>query len=159
MGIDKSKMNAEATSRLCNVMVNAQELVEDLEALEEAGLYKKNLKMQVKRTLKMCEQQVNKVFGVGFKKVQAAIKEGKTEEEVERLKETVELENKEMLKVYDAAVRSRNEYHNLDFNERLLVLRILDDIKYGNVKYVGSDLYYQIKNTEELKRLQDDSED
>lgn len=159
MGIDKSKMNSEVTSRLCNVMVNAQELVEDLEALQEIGLYKQQLKGQVRRTLQLCEEQVNRVFGVGFKKIQTAIKEGKSEEEIEELRKTVKIENAEMLKVYDMAVQSRNEYHALDFNERFLVLRILQDIREGNVKYVGNDLYYRIQSTEELNRLQDDSKD
>lgn len=167
MAIDKSKINSEVTSRLCNVMVNCQELVEDLEALQEVGLFKQQLKGQVRRTFQLCEEQVNKVFGVGFKKVQKEVdlmkKDGHTREEIEakrdELLKEAEVSNREMLKVYDMVVRSREEYHDLDFNERLLVLRILDDIRHGNVKYVGSELYYRIQGTEELKRLQDDSKD
>lgn len=159
MGIDKSKMDAEATSRLCNVMVNCQELVEDLEWLEEMGLFKQQLKSQVKRTGQLCMKQVDNVFGVEHRKVRKAIKAGKSKEEVDKIRQDAKLSNSGMLEIYDMASQSRWEYHRLDFNERLLVNRILKDIKNGNVKYLGSELYYKIESTEELNRLNDDNSD
>lgn len=127
--IDKTKLQQEAISRLCNIMVNAQELIDDLEFMEEANLYKQNLKQSAKRLLEHCEHSVNNIFGVGYKEVTRAIKDGKTEEEVEEIKSKAEISNREILVIYDAAMKSRKEYRNLNLDERLQVLQIVEELK------------------------------
>ena len=159
MSLDKTKLDAKITSKLCNVLVNAQELVDDLEDLQEVGLFRQQLKGSVRNTLKICLDSVDKVFGVGQRKVIAAIKAKKSEDEIEAIRLDAELSNKEMLDVYEMAMKSRYEYRDLEFNERLLVLRVLKDIRGGNVKYLGDDLYYRIQSKEELAMLNNDSED
>lgn len=156
MSIDKTKIDAKITSKLCNVLVNCQELVEDLEDLESVGLYRQNLKANTKNYLNLTLAQVDKVFGVGQRKVIEAIKAKKTEEEIEAIRQESQIENKELVHVYETAMKSRLEYRELEFNERLLVLRILQDIREGNVKYVGSELYYHIKSKDELTHVSKD---
>ena len=145
MSINKKELNAEITSKLCNVLVNCQELIDDLEDMEEVNLFKNDLKNASKRLLEKLETQVNNVFGVGKKKLAQALRQGKSEEEISELVQEVKEEGREMVEIYDKAMKSRREYRELDFNERILVLRIIKDIRNDNVKFVGKELYYNIE--------------
>jgi len=145
--------DAEATNKLCNVMLNCQELVDDLEDLQEMGLFKQSLKLAAKQLLNQTLTQVDKIFGVGQKKVFEAMKKNRPKEEIDKLKEQVKVENKEMLHFYEAAMQPRYDFKNLGFEERMLVTRVIKDIREGNVKYVGNELYLRIQSAKELKMI------
>lgn len=145
MSIDETKLNNDITSKLCNVMVNCQELSEDLEDLEEIELYKKNLKMTAKKLSRLCMENVNDIFGVGQKDVIDAIRKKKSDKDVDKIRSKAKIKNEAMIHVYENAMKSRIEYSELTFDERLAVLKILKDVREGNVKYVGEELYYKIE--------------
>ena len=117
--INRQNLNRfKAIHILCNIMVNAQELVEDLEAVEEMGLVRHDLKQNVKRTKELCEKSVNNVFGVGLKEFRLAQRSGASEEEIEKLKEKAQLTNHEMLILYDNQLQARKQFLQLSFHER-----------------------------------------
>lgn len=115
--------------RLCNVMINAQALFEDLEELESEGLFKQNLKSQTNSLLGLLEKSIGQIYGVGHKEVMKAIKEGKSEEEVAEIRQKHNNANMDINNVYEAAMKSRKEYDQMSFEEKLMLPNILSELR------------------------------
>ena len=128
--LDKKKfIYKDQVSRLCNVMINAQALFEDLEELESEGLFKQNLKSQTKSLLELLEKSIGQIYGVGHKEVMQAIKEGKPEEEVAEIRQKHNNANMDINNVYEAAMKSRKEYDQMSFEEKLMLPNILTELR------------------------------
>ena len=110
-------------------MINAQALFEDLEELESEGLFKQNLKSQTKSLLELLEKSIGQIYGVGHKEVMQAIKEGKSEEEVAEIRQKHNNANMDINNVYEAAMKSRKEYDQMSFEEKLMLPNILSELR------------------------------
>ena len=125
----KNFIYKDQVSRLCNVMINAQALFEDLEELESEGLFKQNLKSQTKSLLELLEKSIGQIYGVGHKEVMQAIKEGKSEEEVAEIRQKHNNANMDINNVYEAAMKSRKEYDQMSFEEKVMLPNILSELR------------------------------
>jgi hypothetical protein len=125
----KNFIYKDQVSRLCNVMINAQALFEDLESLEQEGLFKQNLKSHVKGLVVHLENATGQIYGVGHKEIIQAIKEGKSDEEVEEIRRKHNNANMDITRVYEAAMKSRREYDEMSFNEKLMLPNILSELR------------------------------
>jgi len=125
----KNFIYKDQVSRLCNVMINAQALFEDLEELESEGLFKQNLKSQTKSLLELLEKSIGQIYGVGHKEVMQAIKEGKSDEEVAEIRLKHNNANMDITNVYEAAMKSRKEYDEMSFEEKLMLPNILTELR------------------------------
>lgn len=125
----KNFIYKDQVSRLCNVMINAQALFEDLESLEQEGLFKQNLKSQTKSLMDLLEKSIGQIYGVGHKEVMQAIKEGKSDEEVAEIRQKHNNANMDITRVYEAATKSRKEYDEMSFEEKLMLPNILSELR------------------------------
>lgn len=125
----KNFIYKDQVSRLCNVMINAQALFEDLEELESEGLFKQNLKSQTKSLICLLEKSIGQIYGVGHKEVMQAIREGKSEEEVAEIRLKHKNVNMDITNVYEAAMKSRKEYDEMSFEEKLMLPNILSELR------------------------------
>ena len=112
--IDKSKLTEEMViNKLCNVLINSQELIEDLEDLEEANLFKQELKQNAKRLFVLLEKYVGDVMGSN--------------------------PDTDMVAMYEELMASRRDYRQLSLEDRIRVNTVLkimrkeadDDICHG----------------------------
>lgn len=125
----KNFIYKDQVSRLCNVMINAQALFEDLEELESEGLFKQNLKSKTKSLMELLEKSIGQIYGVGHKEVMQAIKEGKSDEEVAEIRLKHKNANMDITRVYEAAMKSRKEYDEMSFEEKLMLPNILSELR------------------------------
>jgi hypothetical protein len=128
--INKSKLiYKDQVATLCNIMLNTQALVEDLETMEEEGLFKFGLKNSAKDFQKKAEASVNQIYGAGHQEILKAEKEGRPEEEIQKLMEQHKVTNMDITRVYEAAVESRKLFDSLTFEEKLNLTTIITELR------------------------------
>lgn len=148
--IDSKKIaKSELVSRLCNLMVNTQDLIEDLEFMREKGLARNQLKQTAGRFQDECEKAIAGIFGAGYKDVQAkekelklAIREKKDaavildlNRQITDLKERDNIANKEILFVYDKSIEAKRYYNDLSLDERFTLTKLIEKLREGKVEF------------------------
>jgi hypothetical protein len=128
--IDKKKfIYKDQVTTLCNVMINAQALFDDLEDLEQEGLFKQYLKRLTKDLIAELEKSLGQIYGVGLKDIMKAIKDGKSSEELKEIRQAHRNANIDINLVYETAINSRKEYDKMSFEEKLMLTNILSELR------------------------------
>lgn len=112
----------DQVSTLCDIMINCQCLILDIERGEEDGLFKYDLKRAAKDFITILERSVNAIYGVGHKEIYDAINDGKPEEEIEALKEKHRDSNLEMIRVYEAILHSRKLFDSMSYSDKIMLI-------------------------------------
>lgn len=126
--IDKKNLTKkDQVSTLCDIMVNCQCLILDIERAEESGLFRHDLKRAAKSFMAILEKSVDAVYGVGYKEVQQAIEDGRSEEEIQVLRDKHTDANREMIHVYEAIIESRKLFDSMPYSEKIELINNVNE--------------------------------